>query len=186
MNADLTKDTIAQLLLTPDALVTLSLEDAKTLVGYMLLSQFKAGTVIFRSGQQGEPSDYLLLVIEGDVLIEHDSTGDGSVVVDNLGPGHLIGEMGVIDNAPRSATCTAQTDVEVAMLSRSDLERLLYEQPQLGARFVLAIAKRLADRVRLGNQKILMLSQVNDALQQELKAQVNKRPHRLATPQQAI
>jgi CRP/FNR family transcriptional regulator, cyclic AMP receptor protein len=117
-------------------------------------------------------------VINGDVLIEHDSTGDGSVVVSVLGAGNLIGEMGVIDGAPRSATCTAQTDVEAAVLSRSDLERLLIAHPQLGARFVMAIAKRLADRVRLGNQKLLMLSQVNDAMQQEIRAQTNKRPHR--------
>lgn len=181
MNPALTKDAIAQLLLTPDALVTLSLDDAKTLVGYMLLSQYKEGAVIFRAGQQGVASDYLMLVIDGDVLIEHDSTGDGSVVVSVLGAGHLIGEMGVIDGAPRSATCTAQTAVEVAMLSRTDLERLLIEHPQLGARFVMAIAKRLADRVRLGNQKILMLSQVNDAMQQEIKAQSAKRPHRFLT-----
>jgi CRP/FNR family transcriptional regulator, cyclic AMP receptor protein len=173
-----TKDSVAQLLLTPDALVTLSLEDARTLVGYMLLSQFKEGHVIFKAGQQDVASDYLLLVIDGEILIEHDSTGDGSVVVNVLSSGHLIGEMGVIDGAPRSATCTAQTDVEVAMLSKTDLERMLVEQPQLGARFVLAIAKRLADRVRVGNQKILMLSQVNDAMQQEIRAQVNKRPHR--------
>ena len=181
MNAQITKDEIAELLLTPDALVTLSLEDAKTLVSYMLLSQYQEGTVIFKAGQQGIASDYLMLVIEGDVLIEHDSTGDGSVVVSVLGAGHLIGEMGVIDGAPRSATCTAQTAVEAAVLSCTDLERLLIEHPQLGARFVMAIAKRLADRVRLGNQKILMLSQVNDAMQQEIKAQSSKRPHRFLT-----
>jgi CRP/FNR family transcriptional regulator, cyclic AMP receptor protein len=175
------KDSVAQLLLTPDALVTLSLQDANTLVGYMLLSQFKEGAVIFKAGQQDVASDYLLLVIDGEILVEHDSSGDGSVVVNVLSSGHLIGEMGVIDGAPRSATCTAQTDVDVAMLSKTDLERMLIEQPQLGARFVLAIAKRLADRVRLGNQKILMLSQVNDAMQQEIKAQVNKRPHRFMT-----
>lgn len=178
MNSHFTKDTIAQLLLTPDALVTLSEEDAKTLVGYMLLSQFAEGTVIFQAGQQDVASDYMMLVISDDVLIEHDSTGDGSVVVGVLGPGHLIGEMGVIDGASRSATCTAQTPVEVAMLSRSDLARLLLENPHLGARFVMAIAKRLADRVRLGNQKILMLSQVHTAMQEEIKAQSQKRPHR--------
>lgn len=178
MSSHYSKDTIAKHLLTPDALVTLSEDDAKTLVGYMLLSQFAEGAVIFQAGQQGVASDYMMLVIDGEVLIEHDSTGDGSVVVGVLGPGHLIGEMGVIDGAPRSATCTAQTAVEVAMLSRCDLTRLLLENPQLGARFVMAIAKRLADRVRLGNKKVLMLSQVNTAMQEEMQAQAQKRPHR--------
>jgi CRP/FNR family transcriptional regulator, cyclic AMP receptor protein len=178
MNMQLDKAKIAELLLTPDALVTLSLEDAKVLVGYMLMTTYKENSVIFQAGQSHVASDYLLLVLEGDVLIETDSTGDGSVVVNVLSAGHLIGEMGVIDGAPRSATCTAQTNVEVAMLSKSDLERLLIEEPQLAARFVLAIAKRLADRIRLGNQKLLILTQVNEAMQQEINVQKTKRPHR--------
>ena len=178
MNTQLDKEQIAQLLLTPDALVTLSLEDAKTIVGYMLLTRYPEGTIVFQANQRDKPSDYMLLVLEGDVLIETMSTGDSSAVVNMLSSGHLIGEMGVIDGEPRSANCTAQTDIEVAMLSRGDLERLLLEHPQLGARFLLAIAKRLADRIRQGNQKLLMLNQVNDALQQEMKAQASKRPHR--------
>jgi CRP/FNR family transcriptional regulator, cyclic AMP receptor protein len=178
MNTQTDKDKIAELLLTPDALVTLSLQDAKVLVGYMLLSKFKEGSVIFEAGKQHIASDYLLLVLEGDVLIETVSTGDGSAVMNILSEGHLIGEMGVIDGAPRSATCTAQTDVEVAMLSKTDLERLLVEEPSLAARFVLAIAKRLADRIRLGNQKLLMLTQVNQAMQAEIGVQKAKRPHR--------
>jgi CRP/FNR family transcriptional regulator, cyclic AMP receptor protein len=178
MNTEFDKEHIAQLLLTPNALVTLSLEDAKTIVGYMLLSRYPQGAVLFKANQTDKPSDYMVLVLDGDVLIETVSSGDSSAVVNMLSSGHLIGEMGVIDGAPRSATCTAQTDIEVAMLSRSDLERLLLDNPHLGARFILAIAKRLADHIRLGNQKLLMLNQVNEAMQQEMKAQSSKRPHR--------
>jgi len=76
--------------------------------------------------------------------------------------------MGVIDGGARSATCTAQTEVHAGMLSRFDLERLLDEQPAVAARFVLAIAQRLGERLRSGNHKLLMMSQVNMALEQEL------------------
>lgn len=181
MTTQLDKTKIAELLLTPDALVTLSLDDAKTIVSYMLLTRYPQGAVVFKANQVDKASDYMLLVLEGDVLIETMSSGDSSAVVNLLSSGHLIGEMGVIDGEPRSATCTAQTDIDVAMLSRRDLERLLLEHPQLGARFVLAIAKRLADRIRQGNQKLLMLNQVNEAMQQEMKEQGSKRPHRFAT-----
>jgi CRP/FNR family transcriptional regulator, cyclic AMP receptor protein len=171
---------IAKLLLTPDALVTLSLEDAQTVAAYMTVSKRSEGSVIFLADKADVASDYMLLVLEGDVLIETASSGDGSVVVNILSAGNLIGEMSVIDGAPRSATCTAQTDVEVAMLTSHALERLLTEHPSIGARFVLAIAKRLADRVRAGNQKLLMFNQMNQAMQQEIEVKTRKRKHRFA------
>jgi len=179
MNNSFSKDEIARLLLTPHALMSLSLDDAKTIVGYMLLTSFNPDTVIFEAQQARTKSDYLLLVLRGDVLIETPSTGDGTVVVDVLGSGHLIGEMGVLDGSPRSATCTAKTEVDVAMLSRTDLERLLVESPQIGARFLLAIATRLADRLRISNRKLLMMSQVNQALQEEISAPMVKKSRRL-------
>ncbi len=169
---------IAKLLLTPDALVTLSLEDAQTVAAYMTVSKRLEKTVIFEADKPDAISDYMLLVLEGDILIETQSSGDGSVVVTILSAGNLIGEMSVLDGAPRSATCTAQTDVELAMLTGCALEKLLAEHPSIGARFILAIAKRLADRVRLGNQKLLMLNQVNQAMQQEIDAKSRKRKHR--------
>jgi len=172
---------VAALLLTPDALMTLSVEDAQTVASYMTVSQFQEASVIFQADQKDVASDYMLLVIDGEVLIETSSSGDGSVVVNILGAGHLIGEMGVLDGAPRSATCTAQTEVEVAMLTKTDLEQLIQEHPHIGARFLMAIAKRLADRVRLGNQKLLMMSQVNLAMQQEIDSKVPKRRHRFSS-----
>lgn len=171
---------IANLLLTPDALVTLSSSDAQTVARYMTVSQLKEGAIIFESNRPEIASDYMLLVLEGDVLIETQSTGDSAVVVNILSAGHLIGEMSVLDGAPRSATCTAQTDVGVAMLTGAALEQLIAEHPKIGARFVLAIAKRLADRVRQGNQRLLILNQVNQAMQQEIEVKSRKRKHRFS------
>jgi CRP/FNR family transcriptional regulator, cyclic AMP receptor protein len=178
MKVTINKEKIAQLLLTPNALITLSKEDALLLVGYMLLARFEQGSVIFQPDHQEVGGDYMLLVLDGDILVESHSTGDGSTVINILGAGHLIGEMALLDGEPRSATCTAQTVVEVAMLSRGDFARLMHEHPPIAARFCLAIAKKLADRVRQGNQKLLMLSQMHKAMQLELDAQVQKRSNR--------
>jgi CRP-like cAMP-binding protein len=172
---------IAPLLLTPDAFVTLTMEDALTVAEYMTLLHFEEAQIIFHANHQDDASDYMLLVVDGDVLIETSSSGNASVVVNILGSGHLIGEMGVLDGEPRSATCTAQTVVEVAMLTRSSVERLIVEHPKIASRFLMAIAKRLADRVRLGNQKLLMLNQVNLAMQQEIESKAPKRRHRFVT-----
>lgn len=172
---------IALLLLTPDALVTLSIEDAKTVAGYMTVSQLEPQTVVFQANQADAASDYMLLVLEGEILIETLSSGDSAVVVNVLGRGHLVGEMSLLDGTPRSATCTAQTDVEVARLTRNHLEKIIEEHPVIAARLLMAIAKRLADRVRLGNHKLLMLSQVNEAMRGEMNVKSRKRPHRFTT-----
>ncbi len=174
------KKKIANLLITPSALVALSMDDALLLTSYMLLARFEQGSIIFHASKQDIGSEHMLLILDGDVLIETHSNGDATTVVSILSAGHLIGEMSLIDGEPRSATCTAQTVVDVAMLSRRDLERLMLEHPSIAARFCLAMAKKLADHVRLGNQKLLMMSQVNDAMRLEIDAQIRKKSHRYA------
>ncbi len=174
-------DDIAQHLLSPDSLATLSLEDAKVVAGYMTVLAIKPGAAIFVAHQSEPPSDYMLLVLSGEVLVEALSSGDSKVIVNILGAGHLIGEMGALDGAPRSASCTAQSEVDVAKLTSKDLERLIQEHPTIAARFLMAIAKRLADRVRLGNHKLLMLNQINEVMQLEMEVKSRKRPHRFTT-----
>jgi CRP-like cAMP-binding protein len=93
-----------------------------------------------------------------------------------MGPGNLIGEMGVLDGSPRSATCTATTEIYAAVLSRTALMRLLKEEPQVGARLLLAISKRMADRLRETTRKLRTFAQMNNVLQQELQAVMNSRP----------
>ena len=103
---------------------------------------------------------------------------DGSMVVNVIGPGHLIGEMGVLDGSPRSATCAAITDVAAAVLSRAALRRLLKADPAVGARLLLAISKRMADRLRETTRKLRTFAQMNKALQQELQVVMNNRTTR--------
>jgi len=160
----------AQLLITPGALVQLSLADAREVVLYMQPHRVAAGTAFIHAGETTH-TDYLLLVIDGDVTVESQAspTSEG-LVVSVMGPGSLIGEMGLIDGAPRSATCTAATDLAVGKLTRDALAQLIDDQPGVAARFLLAIAKRISDHLREANRKLMTFTQVSRALQQELDA----------------
>ena len=95
----------ATLLVTDGALVALSKADARKVVDYMRPHRVPVGTVLIREGQTGR-SDFMALVLGGEVTVENAVAHDG-IVVSVLGPGSLIGEMGLIDQSPRSATCTA-------------------------------------------------------------------------------
>ncbi|MCU0763848.1 MAG: cyclic nucleotide-binding domain-containing protein [Hydrogenophaga sp.] len=175
-NPDLAPEEVAaRLLVTPSALDDLTLSDAMKVVGYMRPKRIKAGTVFMREGEV-QQTDYMLLVLEGDIAVENDLPGlQESMVVNIIGPGHLIGEMGVLDGAPRSATCTATTDIAAAVLSRTALMRLLKDQPRVGAKLLLAISKRMADRLRETTRKLRTFAQMNKALQQELQVVTTSR-----------
>jgi CRP/FNR family cyclic AMP-dependent transcriptional regulator len=169
------EEVAARLLVTPSALDELNLADAVKIVGYMKPRLIKAGTVFIREGETRQ-NDYMLLVLDGDISVENELPGlHESMVVNVMGPGSLIGEMGVIDGAPRSATCTATTDVAVAVLTRSALTRLLKDEPRVAARLLLAISKRMADHLRETTRKLRTFAQMNKALQQELQVVMNNR-----------
>jgi len=175
-NPDLAPEEVAaRMLVTPTALDDLTLADAMKVVGYMRPKRIKAGTVFIQEGEIKQ-NDYMLLVLEGDIAVENELPGlSETMVVNIIGPGHLIGEMGVLDGSPRSATCTATTDIAAAVLSRTALMRLLKDEPRVGSRLLLAISKRMADRLRETTRKLKTFAQMNKALQEELQVVMNNR-----------
>ncbi len=167
----------AALLITEGALVELSAADAREVVSYMRPERIKAGEVVIREGESTR-NDFMALVLDGEVTVENSvAAAHDSMVVSILGPGGLIGEMGIIDGGPRSATCTASTDLALAVLTREALARLMDTHPSVAARLLLAMSKRIADHLRETNRKLMTFAQVSKALQQELDAAhgVNKR-----------
>jgi CRP/FNR family cyclic AMP-dependent transcriptional regulator len=87
-----------------------------------------------------------------------------------LGPGSLIGEMGLLDGAPRAASCVALTDVSAAILTRSALANLINDDPGIGAKLMIAISQRLAERLRESGQKLRAYTQLTRAMQEEIVA----------------
>jgi len=163
------------MLVTGGALVELSAADARRVVSYMQLRQCKVGQVVIREGEAVK-NDFMALVLEGEVTVEN-ATPQESMVVSVLGPGSLIGELGLIDNEPRSATCIASADLLLAVFSRKAMQQLMEKEQGVAARLLLAMAKRMADHLRKTNRKLMTFSRVSRALQQELDAthSVNQR-----------
>jgi CRP-like cAMP-binding protein len=85
-----------------------------------------------------------------------------------LGPGSLIGEMGLVDGSPRSASCTALTDLRCATLTRADLNRLLDEEPRAAAKLMMSIAMRIAERMRDSQGKLKLYTQLTQAMNEEI------------------
>lgn len=161
-------ETAAQLLCAPTALLQLSHREARTVVAYMQPRRISEGTKFIREGD-GEDTGFMVLVLDGEVRIEHIVANRGApVTVSVVGPGALIGEMGLLDGAPRSASCVALTDMRCAVLSRDSLNQLVDAQPRTAAKLVLAISLRIAQRMRDHQEKLKLYAQLTQAMNEEI------------------
>lgn len=142
-----------ELLMTPHAVLPLSAADARCVVALMGLVNLPRGQVIYHEGDK-QDTDQMLLLLSGEVAVEMEDLGRAdAVTVSVLSAGNLVGEMGLLDGAPRSVTCRAVSDVSAASLTRDALKKLIEENPQVAARLLIAIGQRMADRLRaLGEQ----------------------------------
>lgn len=158
----------ADLLRTPNAMLQLGPEEAATVVGLMRLVGFERGTVLFREGDRGA-SSYMLLVLDGEVSVDAGdaATGDG-VAISVLGTGSILGEMALLDGAPRSVSCTALTPIQAAGLSRAGLQLLIDEHPRVAAKLLIGLAKRISDRLRALGDQLQLYAQLVATQSQEL------------------
>jgi CRP/FNR family transcriptional regulator, cyclic AMP receptor protein len=151
-------------------------DEARLVLDVMRPVHLLPDTLLFEEGDT-EDSNYMVLVLDGQVRASSAGLPGEEVVISVIGPGSLIGEMGVLDGGPRSATCTALTEVKLGVLSREAFMGLIKTQPAAASRLALALSKGLADRLRESNRRLRTLSQVTRALQSELDAvhAVNRR-----------
>lgn len=104
--------------------------------------QLASGELLFR---EGDAADCAYIVEEGQLEISTISEGQ-VVIITHLEAGEIVGEMGVIDSAPRTATARATRDTRLMVVTRNQLtERIADADPILKL-----LVKILLDRYRSG------------------------------------
>ncbi len=100
-----------------------------------------------RSGQdlfhQGDPADAAYIVASGRLRAAVDSEDGGEQVLDEMGPGELVGEMALLTDGPRAATVYAVRDASLARLPSPGFARLIERHP----RAMLPISRTIVDRL---------------------------------------
>lgn len=104
----------------------------------------RAGEIIFC---EFEPGDAFYLIQSGKVKIVK-IVGDLEKTLDILNPGEFFGEMALLEEAPRSATTIALTDVKLLEFNRANFEVLMQGQPQIVLNLLKLFAKRIYDQKR--------------------------------------
>ena len=95
--------------------------------------RYRAGDALFR---EGDPGDFACLILEGVFEVRRDA-GDDSVTLGELGPGDLTGEMGVLENLPRSATVVARTDACVEVIPAEAFAEWIAARPDAARRLLV-------------------------------------------------
>lgn len=158
----------ATMLTASSALTQLTLPDARVVVSYMQPRKIPEGTTFIKEGDT-KYTDFMLLVLDGEVTIESIVVSRTEpITVTVLGPGNIIGEMGLLDGERRTASCTTITDVRCAILTRSALQQLLKDDPSTAAKLMMAVSLRIAERMRETAEKLKLYAHLTQAMQQEI------------------
>jgi CRP/FNR family cyclic AMP-dependent transcriptional regulator len=157
-----------EMLCAPSTLMQLSPQDARVVARYMHSMQVTEGTVFIREGDTHN-TGFMVLVLAGEVTVESIVVSRVSpITVTVLGPGSMHGDLGLIDGLPRSASCTASTDLNCLVLTRAGISNLLEDNPQVCAKLMMAIAIRIGDRLRDNTEKLKKYVMLMKAMQQEI------------------
>ncbi|WP_147819994.1 cyclic nucleotide-binding domain-containing protein [Salidesulfovibrio onnuriiensis] len=127
-----------------------------------------AGQEIIREGEQG---DEMFVLVHGRVRVTKSmllpgmslpilEAGSSRKVLATLDEHDypLFGEIALIDRDIRSATIQVLDDAEFLVTDRDRFFRLTEQEPELGARLIMAIARRMAGTVRKGNSELIKVS----------------------------
>ena len=102
--------------------------ELEELAGVFREHVFPSGSHLLREGDRGARVLSFFVITEGTVTVE-----TGGRFVRRCGPGDFVGEIGLLEDAPRTATVTAEVDVRCLGLSAWAFRALVEKRPTLGA-----------------------------------------------------
>jgi CRP-like cAMP-binding protein len=118
------------------------------LAGLLRRNSFAPGTAMIAADHAGQE---IYFIVEGTVKVTVDQVDGSSLILAILGPGAVVGEMGLVQRSHRSATVTTLERTRVLWMYREDFEALLERHPSVG----MQLANILAQRLRLANERLL-------------------------------
>jgi len=96
----------------------------------------------------GDPTDSLYIVINGRLKVLMGDEQGREVILSILGPGEFFGEMGLLDDSPRSASVVTLEACELLTISKTEFKRSLAENSDLSLMVMRGLVKRLREADR--------------------------------------
>ncbi len=123
--------------------------DYATIEKYMFPYEYDEGSYVFKEGGHG---GYMFFIADGEVeVIKQFDTKKHTIA--KLTVGRSVGEMSLIDGAPRSATVKASTDLNLIVLKKEDFTKLNEEHPAIANKVLMGISTLLSASLRDTNNR---------------------------------
>lgn len=117
------------------------------LTGLVTRKSYPRGTTIISAG---DLTDSLFVIISGRLKVLMSDDEGREVILAILGSNEFFGEMGLLDDSPRSASVVALEACELLTLSKRDFKKCLSENFELS----MAVMRGLVRRLREADKKI--------------------------------
>ncbi len=98
--------------------------------------------------REGEPGDSLFVILRGVFEISR-----GGKTIARLADGNHVGEMALLSGGVRSADVRALNSADLLCLKSTDFQALVQQEPRIGVKLTLALAKELSVRLGAMNQR---------------------------------
>ena len=105
---------------------------------------------------EGDPVDSLYIVINGRLKVMMGEADGKEVILSIVGPGEFFGEMGLIDDSPRSASVVTIETCELLVVTKRDFRKCIAENVEMSMTVMRGLVRRLreADR-KIGSLAML-------------------------------
>lgn len=107
---------------------------------------FQKGDIIFK---EGSPSDSIYIVEHGEVEISQLKHNEEKHIVGVLKTNDILGEMGLIDDLPRSATATAISDCEILIIDKKQFNEIIEQHPEILKPLTTLLVQRMRETLAL-------------------------------------
>ncbi|MFY9316363.1 MAG: Crp/Fnr family transcriptional regulator [Burkholderiales bacterium] len=133
---------------------TFSADQLRALVAMTVRRSAPRGSAVMR---EGDPVDSLYIVISGRLKVMMGEADGKETILSIIGPGDFFGEMGLIDDNPRSASVVAIEPCELLAVGKRAFRKCLVENADLA----MAVMRVLVRRLREADRKIGSLAMLD-------------------------
>lgn len=98
--------------------------------------------------QEGEDGDFMIVIHSGHVRVTHRDLLGRTLHITDVGSGSVLGEMSLIDGEHRVASCITLDEVKFSVLTRDELNEILYAHPSLANKLLIWVLQNTILRIR--------------------------------------
>jgi CRP/FNR family transcriptional regulator, cyclic AMP receptor protein len=103
---------------------------------------------------QDELGDFMLVLLKGAISVVRKQEWGEVLVLANVTPGEMLGEMSLLDGGVRFSTCMTRSECEIAIITVEGLDQMIVGESQIAATLIALLARKLSLRLRVVSARL--------------------------------